>query len=520
MESIQKALEPYIKSRDQVSYIRRVLALHLESGLESGSLQSPLSLVDTTCTLTAVRESRGLQREYLRALEANYNARREYEKIRRQNAASDHPATAARDASTDHVEDYVAAVRLQQKQEKLLVVQRYLDRLGQQPAAALDFMDPEAVFAESPRLPEVPSEVVQGFTVDTEATKTDLKALVSQLDKVVLRSKILLQREEQLLAEVKAKASGKLDGIGNGAKLEALNTTRTELITWIETELGKASPEGADSADDEPGGVVDARSRQKQPEISKKLAEIKDKYARYVESRRTLLDLAKQSPQPSLQPAIELAIPPAIQTSHPPGTTTYLLTPYLENLLVVSHEQKASILQKSHFNITLAKQMKETCQMLDRLADESQLLPDHAASSARAKFGGGLVDDLGLGASEKPDSSARVRAWVSAADAAKMATLEAVAGRLEEGQLALEGSMTALHEIDRLLGKTAAEEAAAADEEEEEEEDIWLAEAEPSKKGTASKKHASRRRPKAEKEKDLWSMLQGNIGLMGHDRSA
>ena len=146
--------------------------------------------------------------------------------------------------------------------------------------------------------------------------------------------------------------------------------------------------------------------------------------------------------------------------------------------------------------------------MLDRLADESQLLPDHAA---RPKFG--LVDGLGLGVSEKPDSSARVKTWVFAADAAKMATLEAVAEKLEEGQLALEGSMTALHEIDRLLGKPGVEDATA--EEEEEEEDIWLAEAEPSRKGAASKKHSSRRKPKAEKEKDLWSMLQGNLGLMG-----
>ncbi len=47
-----------------------------------------------------------------------------------------------------------------------------------------------------------------------------------------------------------------------------------------------------------------------------------------------------------------------------------------------------------------------------------------------------------------------MKSWVFAADSAKIATLESVAEKVEEGQLALEDSMKILGEVDRLLGRS------------------------------------------------------------------
>ncbi|OLN88594.1 hypothetical protein CCHL11_01829 [Colletotrichum chlorophyti] len=510
IQNIQASLEPFIKSREQVAYIRRALALHLQACGRLGSIQSPLSLIDASCTVAPTQEVRGFQKEYLKALDANLKARSEYENTRNQATATGSSRSKNID-TRDQVEEHVSLVKLRQKQQRLLTVQKYLDLLLRQPASSQDFIDLDVVFRDSPPLPNVPTEVVSGFAASANInnTKTDLNGLAAQLEKVVLKAKLLLQREEQLLAEARRRTEPLALQVSDQAKVHALDATRAELINWIETELSKASGE----SEDHESSQRKRHAHIDQANIDKELAEIKEKYTKYTTARKTLLNVVFQQTQPVLKPVGEAAVAPG-DHDVPPARTAHLLIPYLDKLLALSREQKAIITHKSYINTVLAKQAKETRQALDRLADESQLLPGHAmlgAASSTSGFGG----DFNSAVSDKPTSSAHTRPWVFAADSAKIATLEKVAEKIEDGQVALEGSMTALHEIDKLLAQE-------LDEPEKEEvgdateEDIWLTQ------GSATKASRGRhivhqRKESTVKPSDIWAAINGKLGLIGHE---
>ncbi|KAF4825552.1 hypothetical protein CGCSCA5_v000043 [Colletotrichum siamense] len=504
IEKVQASLQPYIKPREQVAYIRRALALHLQACGQPGPIQSPLSLIDASCTITPTKEARGLQREYLRALDANIKARNDYENTRNDTVTGPSPRSKTVDPR-DQLEDHIALVKLRQKQQRLQTVQKYLDLLVRQPAASPDFLDLEVVFRDSPPLPDVPTAVVNSFTVTNTSATTDLSGLAGQLEKVVLRAKLLLQREEQLLQDVRQR-TGELAGqVSDEAKAHALDTTRAELINWIETELSKASGEGEDDSYSQRNGQPADKTN-----IDEKLVEIRDKYTRYTAARKSLLHMVSDETQPILRPGGEAA--GASQSEEiPPAPTTHLLIPYLEKLLALSREQKGMIAHKSHVNNVLSKQAKETRQALDHLAEESQLLPEHPMPKPRPRSG--FADDFASAVSEKQAMSERVKPWVFAADSAKIATLEAVAEKIEEGQVALEGSMSALQEVDRLLGQNQSEKDAVGDTTEE---DIWLTQGSASKTG-ARRHGAHQRKESAAKSGDIWSAIHGDLGLIGHE---
>ncbi|KAK2769113.1 hypothetical protein CKAH01_00720 [Colletotrichum kahawae] len=505
IEKVQASLQPYVKPREQVAYIRRALALHLQACGQPGPIQSPLSLIDASCTITPTKEARGLQREYLRALDANIKARNDYENTRNDTATAP-PLRSKIVDPRDQLEDHIALVKLRQKQQRLQTVQKYLDLLVRQPAASPDFLDLEVVFRDSPPLPDVPTAVVNSFTVTNTSATTDLSGLAGQLEKVVLRAKLLLQREEQLLQDVRQRTSELAGQVSDEAKAHALDTTRAELINWIETELSKASGEGEDDSYSQRNGQ---HSPADKTNIDEKLVEIRDKYTRYTAARKSLLHMVSDETQLILRPGGE-ATGASQSQEIPPVPTTHLLIPYLEKLLALSREQKGMIAHKSHINNVLSKQAKETRQALDHLAEESQLLPEHPMPKPRPRSG--FAEDFASAVSEKQAMSERVKPWVFAADSAKIATLEAVAEKIEEGQVALEGSMSALQEVDRLLGQNQSEK----DVGDTTEEDIWLTQGSASKAG-ARRHGAHQRKESAAKSGDIWSAIHGDLGLIGHE---
>lgn len=504
-QDVQEALKPYIRSRDEVAYIRRVLALHLDSCLKDGSACSPLALVESSHGVNLSQDTRGLHEEYLKALNANITARAENSQVLQDLNRATGPRGAPTPAALDYLDEHLVRIKLQKKLEKLQVLEKYLNLLRHKPAASSSFLDPEAIFEDTRPLPAVPSEVVHGFAQRETTGKTDLKDLIGRLEKQVLRTKLLLKGEEQLLEEVKARSEIQPESISESAKLGALNTTRNELISWIESELGKAG----DAPDDPEEAAEDIESTVHSGDnIEERLASIKEKYTQYLAMRKSLLQLVSQQPQPETQPQTgSLESTPA--PTAPPAPANHLLTPYLENLLAVAHEQKALIGQKSHFNIAIAKQLKDNSQTLDHLAEESNLLPSYPMPGT-SRRGLGFGDSMM--APESLDASSRVKPWVFAADSAKIATLEAVAEKVEEGQLALESSMKDLDEIDRLLGRRSAKRECDPESAVAEDDDIWLKE-ESGAKSEGPRKHAKKPSTAGEAE-DAWSILEGNLGLL------
>lgn len=505
LKAIQKVLDPYIRPREEVAQIRRIIALHLDSCVEGAPVSAPLALVDAT-TPASLTHARGLHREYLEALNANIQARNDFKaQCSRPIRQSDQAGSDPGEPGPGSIQEHLATIQLERKREKLEVVQKHLEILKRKPAASKDFMKTEEIFKDSRPLPKVPGELVTALGLDKTATSAHLKDLIDRLERHVLGTKLLLKREEQLLEQVKSRSTASPETVTDSAKVEALGKTRAELISWIETELGKASGDDLDGGGDE----VHRKSRGPTDSLNMddQLASIKEKYTQYTEARKALLQLVSQQPKPIIKPRTQdqesqdAATPDPLPTAH-------LLAPYLEQLLAISREQKGLITQKSHLNNTIMKQVKENSRLLDHLGDESQLIPVHPMPGAgRVKPG---VSDAAP-TPQHTEVSGRIKPWVYAADAAKIATLETVAEKIDEGQIALETSVRTLAEIDVLLG---GQQGTQKGDTEGGEDDVWLDEGQPSGNAINTRKHTDRRGGKVIESKTVFDLLDGNLGLL------
>lgn len=455
----QRSLLPFVKQRQEVAQIRRVLASHLSSQVKQNGdsvLNRPLSLTDPTCNAdVAPHGVRGLQKEYLRCVRANLKAQDEYHNISRAHrlqhkgedeGSGDLHEKLANDSGSP-VQSFADLVGQRQRHERLCIIQDYLDVLSQKPVASEDYLDPHSVWKDVEALPKMSPEVLNRPTLPHSTSEVDLDELVVHLEKSVLRAKMLLAREQNLLAKVKVRNAA-MPG-GHGSRLEAVGMTRSALINWIEAELSRAG-EGSESliaASSDSGGKA---------YIDAELGSIHKQYARYAKARQALVTATtRQVDLPATTTLDEASDIPTAKDDSYCATRIEVTYPYLEHLVSVSNEQKALIQQKSHLTISLSKQLKEANQGLERLTGESHMLPAHPLPSSRNRHRG-LEGTASFGDEmskmETPDSSHYARAWVYAAESTGQATKETVMGTVEEGNIALEHAQQNLLELRRLVG--------------------------------------------------------------------
>jgi hypothetical protein len=465
-EALKKAirsLEPFIKQRQEVAQIRRILSSHLSVHLNADGglpVSRPLSLVDPTSNIDAAPHGvRGIQKEYLRCVRANIKARKEYSKANREHHTgleAQGPSVGVRERSTSQegiensMESFLDLVRQRQKHERLRIIQDYIDMLSQKPAARLEHLDLQEVLKDVEMLPKVPPEVVNASSSNHMPDGKDLKELVDQLEKSVLRAKMLLRKEQKLLAKVQADNSN--SSARDGRQLQAVDATRHELINWIEGELGKA---GDSPLEDSHGSTEPAKLATEH--IDTELTSIQRQYARYTKARQALV--AASSGKVELPPSAELDqdnnLQPTKEEFHNANGVNQAIHSYLEAMVMVSNEQKAMIQQKSHLTISLSKQLKEGSQGLDRLADESHLLPAHpmpAVISQRKALEGAVSFGEQMSNHERPDTSRRARAWVFASESASNATKNSISEKLEEGANFVVEAEKTLSELANLVG--------------------------------------------------------------------
>ena len=79
---IQQSMAAYVKPREQVEHIRRVLAYHLQSTAEGSHAGGPLSLIDVSAKLSPPeRDTNGLVDAFFKAAAANSKAREEFDTV-------------------------------------------------------------------------------------------------------------------------------------------------------------------------------------------------------------------------------------------------------------------------------------------------------------------------------------------------------------------------------------------------------------------------------------------------------
>jgi hypothetical protein len=467
VKEVQRSLHPFVKKRQEVIEIRRILALHLTTHIssdEARSIARPLSLLETSSGFETIPHGfRGIQKEYLRCVRANINARTENAAIRREHHGA-HTGRENQDsisqrqgsskdlnAACPPIQSFLDLVTQRQKYDRLHIVQDYIDMLAEKSAASPGHLDPKRVLKDVESLPKMPPEIMQVSNISQGSGRTDLKGLVDQLEKSVLRSKLLLKREQNFL--VKLKAENDASSNSNGSRLEALGHTRNFLINWIEDELagaGENLPESAGNQD------LHTSGSKGKAYINAQLIAIRKQYARYTKARQSLVAVATDK----LDTAVALShknsvISPPKDERNGLSAMSQVIHPYLEEMVTVTNEQKAMIQQKSHLTITLAKQLKEASQGLNRMADESHLLPKHPLPTINSQHKGlGAAVSFGdeISGHEKPDTSRRAQTWVFAAEAAGNAAKGLISDRLEEGEVIIADAQQTLLELHNLLG--------------------------------------------------------------------
>ena len=503
-KQVQSSLEPYIKQRQEVARIRRILTGHLSSHVNpsEGQISHPLALVEATHSGEQSSSGiRGVHKEYLRCVRANIKARKEYARISKQHQSyaevgDSRSAIAtssnAQNNSATSLTLFLDLVKERRKHDRLRIVQDYFDMLAQKPPAAGDYFDPKMVLKDVESVPQVPPEVMNLGGPTRSLEGTDLNELVGRLEKSVLRAKLLLRKEQTLLAKVKAdfKSKGRASPTGPGVRLQALGTTRSELINWIEVELAGAGDDSPESGNEQEFPHTGDRANDY---IDTQVTLIRRQYARYTKARQTLLLAAtRKLDAPASSMCDDLTVVPGGKNEPDSlSLTSHIMHPFLEEIVSVSTEQKSMIQQKSYLSISLAKQLKEVSQGLDRLADESHLLtayPMPAGISQRKALDGPVSFGDGISNHEKPASSHRARPWVFASGAASNATKDTVSQKLEEGEVSVLEVQKTLLELRSLLG-----------------EDIDRGGAGTTKTGGP------------ERSDDIWATLDGHLGVIKRD---
>ena len=472
LQETHHALEPYIKRRQEIIWIRQILAAHLSSRVHQKDgypIFHPLSLVEASSSTESLLDGiKGVQKEYIRCLGANIKARKEFTKASKEHqlkpiSNNRHGGvTATREIleslgdSDTALSTFISIAKYRRKHERLLIMQNYVDVIAQKSPDTTDHLSSGVMLKIRGSLPKLPPEVM-GTAENLQASeRTGLKDLVNQLERAVLRAKLLLQREQKFLAKIKTGNNARTNpSPGHKEKLQALGTTRNELINWIEMELAK-------TADDSPvsEGRITARAPENEEQgfISNSLVSIQRQYNQYSKLRRALIIAATgYLDQPaSAEIKEEKGEVETSHVSHNSDPINHVTHSYLVEMMSMADEQKALIQQKSYFTISLAKHLKEAGQGMDRLFEESHLLLAHpmpGTASHGSSFDGLAAFGGRMSSHEKPDSSRKAQSWVFAANSARAATKNAISDNVEEGNINFLDARRTLQELQCLLGE-------------------------------------------------------------------
>lgn len=530
LPQVREALAPYIKTRQEALRIRRILSLYLTSHIRSvdGELINNVVLSAPGGAVQVPKvpiELSGLRKDYLRALRANIRARNEYRQLTRDAVDAESDATRqlgppynrTAEDKAEQLSTYLSLLQERRKYEKLSILQDYLEILNKKDVAASDYLSIDRMEKELPLMPEPP--VAASWSV---SSNDNTEKLIHRLERAVLRAKHALENEKNLIAKLKdeqrtqsrqieATDAESPAGSGSGGKVAALCRTRDELISWMEEQLAKSSQTNEDASPE----VSDRNLESEDCDIELRKAAIAAKYEQYLESRKGMIAAASGTVSYQGQGAggkeQQQSVDSQVESNRKHNDQqASLVLPYLTEYLIPSaRAQKAFLQQEAHIATSLSKQQDLTMQLLNRLANESHLLPNYPLLSRQPRFKN-AVAALGPKQLSAPVHESRstyeARAWAFAADAARSATHEIVEQRLEHGFTHVKNAQVVLHEIRELLGSNGVDEGGRG--EAIETDDMGVI------GSTISKRHPPKRKVAAQRgHQGIWSGLNGKVGL-------
>lgn len=438
-KEVAEALQPYIKTRQEVEHVRR--------GLQASF---PVSTLDTARkSYSETPEPGGLtgvRKAYLQALQAHRVAQERYDALKTEleqlSRSEPTPGGAQGNTTAFLTESYVPLIRQRERRRKLAIVEKTLAKITAAGGDTVVESFDKVAKREVGELPHPPS--TSGYADRELESDYDL----TRLKKAILSTKRELEEHEELSAQANGIAEG---DINPHADLKALQKTHSELTAWMENQLAMISD--VDSTKDGSSSTYSAADNSAGEEAAFSLSDIENLYKQYLDSRQRLLRVVshqeRQDSSPSSSP--DTARHRSTSPTTPTTTTTTLdsdpslpapselILPYLSRLTSTKQTSQSLSQQTTHLRRQLTLAETQTQDILTRLADESHLVqPEYHHHRRRGGGGGG-------GAPQGQD-------WREAAEEAREATVNIVKKRVESGNAFAEQAVQTLESIHGLPG--------------------------------------------------------------------
>lgn len=438
-KEVAEALQPYIKTRQEVEHVRR--------GLQASF---PVSTLDTARkSYSETPEPGGLtgvRKAYLQALQAHRVAQERYDALKTEleqlSRSEPTPGGAQGNTTAFLTESYVPLIRQRERRRKLAIVEKTLAKITAAGGDTVVESFDKVAKREVGELPHPPS--TSGYADRELESDYDL----TRLKKAILSTKRELEEHEELSAQANGIAEG---DINPHADLKALQKTHSELTAWMENQLAMISD--VDSTKDGSSSTYSAADNSAGEEAAFSLSDIENLYKQYLDSRQRLLRVVSHQERQDSSPSSSPDTTRRRSTSPTTPTTTTttldsdpslpapseLILPYLSRLTSTKQTSQSLSQQTTHLRRQLTLAETQTQDILTRLADESHLVqPEHHHHRRRGGGGGGVAP--------------QGQDWREAAEEAREATVNVVKKRVESGNAFAEQAVQTLESIHGLPG--------------------------------------------------------------------
>ncbi|KAI5298812.1 hypothetical protein KEM56_003764 [Ascosphaera pollenicola] len=471
---LAQSLSPYVKSRQEAINVRRAITTFLSSQVVPSyrcgdahlSLCAPHDVSEVK-SVPALVEGQ-IYAEYLAALQANADAKREYHRSLESYKDELNGRSQSKDDDTAaKLQTYAALMRSRREEEKFDIYREYMSQLTQTNGSQYGYL---SLSDEQAQVSQLSQNLASHIGRDGDASenmKEDVDCLIHRLERAVIQAKAEAQSEADKLAAVERRGHifrmPTSSHHSHGSNVHALSRTRDELVQWVETALTMSTNDEEDtSADDLLKNNLDAAHSGEDGK-----AFIMEQYGAYLESRKLLLstvtEFLRHLPnkqvlsrrRPPLQPK-ELDTPASFDIA----TTFSYVT---QNVVPLSRARMVSETQSKQLSSNITRESKKALQMLNRLQEESHLLREYAPAEDhqpwqqqhRRALSAPVLSPSSAERDQTPAAEIAKRAavWAAAASEARLATRVAVAGQIETGREHLENADEKLQEIYRGLNQ-------------------------------------------------------------------
>jgi hypothetical protein len=462
----------------------------------------------------------GLRRQYLKEIQANIKARQSYHNVLASKESKRTSVAAAGDGGEGarRLETHLKLLQMRKRHEEVQITRHYLEALKEMNPdkdGAVEFRSAEVHGDELPQL--APVGGANGAGSYGESTK----ALTERLERAVMTAKYKLEREKTLLAEVKARhaTDHSQDGAGGPrARVAALCAAKDELVRFLEEKMSSV-----DLEDDDVPARIPEQGNEPCPSREEVEEQIEAEYEAYITVRKRLLEAAAKalysSPEQDLRNAVSDRSTGAAENRAHPQTATgrpaVSALPFIsEQILPLLQNQKATNLQNSYTAKVIRTQTAKALDYLERLADESHLLPAYPIIARQERFkdvaaalgGPGKLGQVMSEPGQSDEVVRRAEAWAFAAEEAKKAEEDFVMEKSKYGNEMLDRAGESLALLNQVRGGD--KEESELDDDDGGEADIWLEAA-----GADTQNVRSRRMRSSQLEQGPWAGLNGKIGV-------